>query len=74
MDKVNSVDTVCKVDGEFYYCDTFDRNKDGVTANHFTYIGSGVIHSFNNVVYSNTLFSRKNFHFWRYNDRTLINA
>lgn len=66
----NRTDTVCNVGGKLYYYDASGDSRGDVMSKFFTYIGCGKIHSVNGKLYSN----EETFHFWRYNDRTLIEA
>ena len=69
-DTSNRTDTVCNVGGKLYYYDACGDQPDEIKAECFVYVGSGTIHSVKDSPYS----SERVFHFWRYNDRTLIEA
>ena len=65
----NRTDTVCNVGGKLYYYDACGDKSDEIK-NGFVYMGSGNIHSIKGAPYR----SERVFHFWRYNDRTLLDA
>jgi len=65
----NRTDTVCSIGGRLYYYDACGDQQNEVK-NGFVYMGSGTIHSIKGAAYN----SNRTFHFWRYNDRTLIEA
>ncbi len=70
--KSNRTDTVCSISGRLYYYDACgdEQNQIKAECSCFVYMGSGTIHSVNGAPYN----SDRTFHFWRYNDRTLIEA
>lgn len=63
----NRTDTVCSIGGKLYYYDACARYMRGMNGG-FVYMGEGTIHSVKNSPYN----SNRTFHFWRYNDRTLL--
>ncbi len=68
-DTSNRTDTVCNVGGKLYYYDACAQYMRGMNES-FVYMGEGTIHSVKGAPYN----SNRTFHFWRYNDRTLIEA
>ena len=64
----NQTDTVCSIGGRLYYYDVSGDSRGDVMSKSFTYIGRGRIYSVNGKLYCN----EETFHFWRYNDRTLL--
>jgi len=65
----NRTDTVCNVGSKLYYYDACAQYMRGMNES-FVYMGEGTIHSVKDSPYR----SERVFHFWRYNDRTLIEA